>query len=101
MGPDVVTRARTGGWLHFEHEADMGVRGTGSTLSRAFEQAALAMTAIITDPSTVVSRPAIMVKQSSLPARRFMLTRTINKKANNFFIFIFIPYDNIFLKRQT
>jgi len=40
-------------WEHFPHEADMGVRGLGATLERAFEQAALALTAVVTDPATV------------------------------------------------
>lgn len=36
-------------WEHFPHGADVGVRGWGKTLAEAFEQAALAMTATITD----------------------------------------------------
>ena len=40
-------------WEHFPHEADMGIRGIGITKSQAFEQAALAMTAVITDPQRV------------------------------------------------
>lgn len=40
-------------WEHFEHEADIGVRGIGATLAEAFEQAAVAMTAVITDPAGV------------------------------------------------
>jgi SHS2 domain-containing protein len=36
-------------WEHFTHEADIGVRGIGHTLAEAFEQAALAMTAVVTD----------------------------------------------------
>lgn len=40
-------------WEHFEHEADIGVRGIGNTLAEAFEQAAVAMTAVITDPAVV------------------------------------------------
>ena len=36
-------------WEHFEHQADMGIRGFGKTPAEAFEQAALAMSAIITD----------------------------------------------------
>ncbi|KAB2867543.1 MAG: archease [Bauldia sp.] len=36
-------------WEHFSHDADIGIRGCGSTLSEAFEQAALALTAIVTD----------------------------------------------------
>jgi protein archease len=40
-------------WEHFEHQADMGVRGFGNTSAEAFEQAALAMSAIITDLSLI------------------------------------------------
>ncbi len=40
-------------WEHFEHQADMGVRGFGNTPAEAFEQAALAMSAIITDLSRI------------------------------------------------
>ncbi len=36
-------------WSHFDHDADMGVCGMGPTLAEAFEQAALAMTAIVTN----------------------------------------------------
>jgi SHS2 domain-containing protein len=35
-------------WEHFPHEADVGVRGFGATPAEAFEQAALALTAIVT-----------------------------------------------------
>ena len=37
------------GWQHFDHDADMGVVGTGRTCAEAFEQVALGMTAIVTD----------------------------------------------------
>ena len=40
-------------WEHFEHGADIGVRGFGPTRAEAFEQAALALTAVITDPDLV------------------------------------------------
>ena len=40
-------------WSHFHHEADIGVRGTGNSCEQAFEQAAVALTAVITDPETV------------------------------------------------
>ena len=36
-------------WEHFEHKADIGIRGFGLTLAEAFEQAALAMTAVVTE----------------------------------------------------
>ena len=37
------------GCEHFAHDADIGVRGRGPTKERAFEQAAHAPTAIVTD----------------------------------------------------
>ncbi|QPD02466.1 MAG: hypothetical protein Nkreftii_000240 [Candidatus Nitrospira kreftii] len=40
-------------WEHFPHEADIGVRGIGPTKEAAFEQAALALTAVITDLAMV------------------------------------------------
>ena len=36
-------------WEHFPHDADVGIRGWGVTLAQAFEQAALALTGIVTD----------------------------------------------------
>lgn len=47
-------------WEHFAHEADIGVRGIGASCAEAFEQAALALTAIVTDPAAV--RPAHEVR---------------------------------------
>lgn len=41
-------------WQTFPHEADIGVRGSGATLEEAFAGAALALTAVICDPATVV-----------------------------------------------
>ena len=46
-------------WEHFEHSADIGIRGIGPSRDTAFEQAALALTAVVTDPETV--RPTIPV----------------------------------------
>lgn len=37
------------GWEHFTHDADIGVTGHGSTPAEAFEQAGLALTAVVTD----------------------------------------------------
>ena len=42
-------------WEHFAHEADIGVRSLGASPAEAFEQAALALTAVITDPANVRS----------------------------------------------
>jgi len=40
-------------WRHLEHPSDIGVEGRGATLAEAFEQAALALTAVLTDPGGV------------------------------------------------
>ena len=48
-------------WEHFAHGADIGVRGQGSTLAEAFEQAALALTAVIADPDGIVPREAVEI----------------------------------------
>src|SRR5512143_3861612 len=37
------------GWEQFPHDADVGLRGFGPSLEVAFEQAALALTGIVTD----------------------------------------------------
>jgi SHS2 domain-containing protein len=48
-------------WEHFAHEADMGVRGVGGSREEAFAQAALAMTAIVTDPAQLAARIAVPI----------------------------------------
>ena len=48
-------------WEHFPHQADMGVRGVGPTLAAAFEQAARAMTAVVTDLERVVPSEAVEI----------------------------------------
>lgn len=49
-------------WSLFHHGADIGVRGTGSTAAEAFEQAALAMTAVITEPEGVRATECVAVE---------------------------------------
>ena len=48
-------------WAHFHHEADIGVRGIGSTREEAFEQAAVALTAVITNPDVVGCTESVTV----------------------------------------
>lgn len=52
-------------WEHYEHGADIGVRGFGATKSEAFEQAALALTAVITDAAGIQAREAVAVECSA------------------------------------
>lgn len=51
----------TPNWEHFPHEADMGVRGIGLTKEAAFEGAALALTAVITDPAEVIPTQQVTI----------------------------------------
>lgn len=65
------------GWEHFSHGADMGVRGRGSTPAEAFAGAALAMTAIVTDPAQVRAAEAVDILCSA-PDREFLLVEWLN-----------------------
>ncbi len=46
-------------WEHFQHQADIGVRGMGATPEEAFEMTALALTGVVTDPALVEPREAV------------------------------------------
>lgn len=48
-------------WEHFEHGADIGIRGLAPTLTQAFEQAALAMTAVICNPEQVATTQTVTI----------------------------------------
>jgi tRNA nucleotidyltransferase (CCA-adding enzyme) len=48
-------------WEHFSHGADIGVRGIGPSKAVAFEQAALALTASVSDPQGVKAERAIHI----------------------------------------
>jgi SHS2 domain-containing protein len=51
----------TGRWQHFHHQADIGIRGIATSLEEAFVQAALALTAVVTDPDTVRPRTEVRI----------------------------------------
>ena len=65
------------GWEHLPHDADIGLRAWGPTLASAFEQAALAMTAVITNPSTVLRSCAVEVACDA-PDRELLLVEWLN-----------------------
>lgn len=48
-------------WEHFHHEADIGVLGRGDSVEAAFEAAAIALTAVITDPASVNCRESVTI----------------------------------------
>ena len=65
-------------WEHFPHQADIGVRGIGATLGQAFEQTALALTAVITEPASVA--PSEMIRLScSAPDAELLLVDWLNE----------------------
>jgi len=64
-------------WQHFPHEADVGVRGVGESLEEAFEQAAVALTAVITDPEGVEPREAVSITCKA-PDRELLLVDWLN-----------------------
>jgi tRNA nucleotidyltransferase (CCA-adding enzyme) len=53
--------ATEAGWELFAHDADIGVRGFGATRETAFEEAAIALTAVLTDPERVRPRQAVEI----------------------------------------
>lgn len=64
-------------WEHFGHDADMGVRGFGATRDEAFEQTALAMIAVITDPAEVADDDVIEINCEA-PNDEFLLVDWLN-----------------------
>jgi tRNA nucleotidyltransferase (CCA-adding enzyme) len=64
-------------WEHFPHGADMGVRGFGLTQAEAFEQAALAMTAVITDIETIEPRETVTI-ECEAPDRELLFVEWLN-----------------------
>lgn len=51
-------------WEHFEHKADIGIRGFGNTMAEAFEQAAIALMAVITDIALINATTAVQLSCS-------------------------------------
>ncbi len=64
-------------WEHFPHDADIGVRGNGSSKAQAFEQAALALTAVITDPQTVSASNSVQISCAA-PDDELLLVEWLN-----------------------
>ena len=49
-------------WEHFSHGSDIGVRGFGNSIEEAFEQAAVALTAVVADVSCVEMTESVEVR---------------------------------------
>ena len=50
------------GWRHFPHGADIGVSGHGPSMAQAFEQAAMALIAVMIDPEQVRPVQAVPIR---------------------------------------
>lgn len=77
MVPNLSPFAAGCRWEHYSHDADLGLRGFGATLASAFEQAALALTAAVTDPQTVrcLTRVAVALDETD---RELLLVKWLN-----------------------
>ncbi|MDH4099591.1 MAG: archease [Nitrospirota bacterium] len=64
-------------WEHYHHQADIGVRGIGASREEAFEQAALALTAVITEPRLVIPREAVNIICEA-PDNEYLLVDWLN-----------------------
>jgi SHS2 domain-containing protein len=56
-----VASASAGEWSHFQHGADVGVRGKGPTKAAAFEQAACALFAVVTPLDRIAPITAVKI----------------------------------------
>jgi len=66
-----------GYWQHFRHDADIGVRGIGNSLDEAFEQAATALAAVITEPERIARAQSVHIGLSA-PDPELLLVDWLN-----------------------
>lgn len=64
-------------WEHYEHGADIGVRGFGATQAEAFEQAALALSAVVVDLSAVHDLEKLKI-DCEAPDRELLFAEWLN-----------------------
>jgi tRNA nucleotidyltransferase (CCA-adding enzyme) len=82
-------------WEHFEHEADIGIRGIAPTLEQSFEQAAVAMTAVMTDPDLVSDSKAVDI-QCVAPDTELLFVSWINE-----LVYAMAVHDLLFNRYQV
>jgi tRNA nucleotidyltransferase (CCA-adding enzyme) len=64
-------------WELFPHGADMGVRGIAPSKAAAFEQAAVALTAVVTDPARVAAKDSVHLSCTA-PDDELLLVEWLN-----------------------
>ena len=52
-------------WQHFNHQADIGIRGLGDSIEQAFEQIAVGLAAVITDPEKIACKSSVQIQCSN------------------------------------
>ncbi len=62
---------------HFDHQADIGIKGIGSTIDEAFEQAAIGMMAVICNPKAVLPENEVKIFCNA-PDEEFLLVDFLN-----------------------
>lgn len=65
-------------WEHFAHQADIGIRGIGTTLEEAFAEAAYALMAVMCNPEKVRPLEKVSVRVQ-LEDRELLLTEWLNQ----------------------
>lgn len=73
-----MLKTHTPHWEHFPHQADIGVRGIAPTLAGAFEQAALALMAVIADPAAIVPAQSVEI-DCEAPDAELLLADWLNR----------------------
>jgi SHS2 domain-containing protein len=73
------TRAtlNSAGWEHFPHGSDIGVRGFGRSVERAFERAAIALTAVVADTEQIRGQESVEVRCDA-PDTELLLVSWLN-----------------------
>ena len=64
-------------WSHFQHEADVGLCGTGASKARAFEAIAMALMAAVTDPESVDCIDTVTIRCTA-PSDEILLVDWLN-----------------------
>lgn len=65
------------GWEHFDHQADIGIRGKGTSLAAAFEQAALALIAVSVPLERIRPKASITISCEA-PDQEILLADWLN-----------------------
>jgi SHS2 domain-containing protein len=74
---EMVAVTSKSGWEHFSHGSDIGVRGFGRSIEEAFEQAAVALAAVVADVSTIRQSEAVEIRCSA-PDLELLLMSWLN-----------------------